>query len=478
MRNSSTLGLLLAVLLILALTAPLTAQITFQRTYGGTNCDRGYSVAQTSDGGYVIAGHTWSFGAGSSDVYLIRTDALGDTVWTRTCGGADTDKGYSVAQTADGGYVIAGRTHSYGAGSYDVYLIKTDASGDTTWTRTFGGTDFDAGNSVQQTADGGYIITGETWSYGAGIADVWLIKTNANGDTMWTRTFGGPNYDRGSSVAQTADSGYVVAGFAESVGAGHIDAWLIKTNASGNTFWTRTYGGSDWDEGCSVAQAADGGYVIAGVAGLYGAGSSDVYLVKTDSSGDTRWTRTHGGAGSDYGYSVAQTTDGGYVIAGYTGSFGADEYDVYLIKTDSCGDTLWTRTFGGTDDDRGYSVAQTADGGYVIAGRTESFGAGGYDVWLIKTDSAGNVAVAEPEPPVVREPAPTSIVRNVLNLQSEIYNQQSEILLLNSAGRKVMDLTPGENDVRHLSPGVYFLRGKGSRVQGSEGPSRKVILTR
>jgi len=157
------------------------AMITFERTYGGINSDLGYSVQQTQDGGYIIAGETESYGAGLIDVYLIKTDSLGDTLWTRTFGGTSWDYGRSVAQTSDGGYIITGYTWSYGAGYADVYLIKTDPLGNTLWTRTFGGIDGDVGYSIQQTSDGGYIITGKTNSYGAGSDDVYLIKTDTLG---------------------------------------------------------------------------------------------------------------------------------------------------------------------------------------------------------------------------------------------------------------------------------------------------------
>ena len=349
------------------------------RTFGGIDVDEAYSVQQTQDGGYIIAGRTYSHGADSDDVYLIKTDANGDTLWTKTFGGGNYDRGFSVQQTKDGGYIIAGCTQSYGAGYYwDVYLIKTDANGDTLWTKTYGGWSDDWGNSVQQTQDGGYIIAG----YSAG--DVYLIKTDANGDTLWTRTFGGPDYDYGNSVQQTQDGGYIIAGRTDSYGAGYYDVYLIKTDSLGDTLWTKTYGGSDYDASFSVQQTLDGGYIIAGYTKSYGAGYYDVYLIKTDSLGDTLWTRTFGGSDEDEAYSVQQTQDGGYIIAGRTYSYGAGNYDVWLIKTDANGDTLWTRTFGGGSYDRGFSVQQTKDGGYIIAGRTESYGAGGSDVWLIK----------------------------------------------------------------------------------------------
>jgi hypothetical protein len=462
---------------LLALAAPLTAQITFQRTYGGTDREYGFSVTQTADGGYVIAGWTESFGAGGGDGWLIKTDASGDTIWTQIYGGTRYDAGKSVAQTTDGGYVIAGWTESFGAGARDLWLIKTDAAGDTVWTRTYGGTNEDYGYSVAQTTDGGYIITGYTESFGAGRADVWLIKTDASGDTVWTHTYGGTDTDRGESVQQTADGGYIIAGHTWSFGAGSYDFYLVRTNTLGDTVWTRTFGDTAADWGKSVVQTADSGYVIIGWTRSFGAGECDVYLVKTNTNGDTMWTRTFGGPDLDCGYSVLQSADGGYVIAGGTRSFGAGGGDVYLVKTNANGDIIWNRTYGGTNFDDGLSVAHTADGGYAIAGYTESFGAGEEDIWLIKTDSAGNAtAIAEPESPVTHKPAPATIARAVL------YVPGTSGVLLDISGREVAKLHPGDNDVRHLSPGVYFVRPVGtvpaSGIPGDSPFRAKVILTR
>jgi hypothetical protein len=364
---------------------------SWEKTFGGTEEDEGNSVQQTTDGGYIITGATESFGNGDVDVYLIKTDGNGDLLWTKTFGGAEEDEGYSVQQTTDGGYIIAGCTRSFGNGYQSVYLIKTDDNGVEQWNQTFGGTDEQWGNSVQQTTDGGYIIIGGTESFGAGERDVYLIKTDGNGDSLWTKTFGGTEEDEGHSVQQTTDGGYIICGDIQSFGNGNEDCYLIKTNDNGIEQWNQTFGGIVHDGGVAVQQTTDGGYVIAGYTYSFGNGDDDVYLIKTDDNGIEQWNQTFGGSDEDGAYFVQQTTDGGYVIAGYTYSFGNGDEDVYLIKTDGNGVEQWTKTFGGSDADGGNTVQQTTDGGYVITGWTESFGNGDEDVYLIKTDGNGNV---------------------------------------------------------------------------------------
>jgi len=386
--------MLLGVILILASIFPISAlaQITFERTYGGINHDFGYSVQQTSDGGYVIAGRTDSFGAGGADVWLIKTDADGDTLWTRTYGGTGSEYGHYVQQTSDGGYIIAGFISSI---YEDVYLIKTDSDGKQLWKRAYGGSSADYGYSVQQTSDGGYIIAGWTDSWGGSDRDVYLIKTDSDGKHLWKRTYGGTTSDYGYSVQQTSDGGYIIAGWTDSFGGSDSDVYLIKTDASGNTLWTRTYGGTSSDYGYSVQHTSDGGYIIAGDTDSFGGSDRDVYLIKTDASGDTLWTRTYGGTRWDGGNSVQQTSDGGYIIAGYTESFGSGGRYVYLIKTDAGGDTLWTRNYGWWSSGYGESVKQTSDGGYVIAGWTVSGRMSIRDVYLVKTDASGLTPVEE-----------------------------------------------------------------------------------
>jgi len=308
--------------------------------------------------------------------------------WNQSFGGTGADYGRSVDQTNDDGYIITGNTGSYGAGAYDIWLVKTDSNGTEQWNQTFGGADYEWGYSVDQTNDDGYIITGTTKSFGAGSSDFWLIKTDSNGTEQWNQTFGGTASDTCYTAHQTNDDGYILAGRTYSYGPGITDVWLIKTDSDGNEQWNQTFGGADLDSGSSVEQTNDDGYVIAGYTKSFGAGAYDVWLIKTDSDGNETWSQTFGGWDDDFGSSVEQTNDDGYVIAGYTKSFGAGARDVWLIKTDSNGTEQWSQTFGGFSEDESDSVQQTSDDGYIIAGTTSSYDVGGaYDFWLIKTIS-------------------------------------------------------------------------------------------
>jgi hypothetical protein len=357
--------------------------LTWNKTYGGSGYDIAWSVRQTKDGGYILAGETDSYGAGSIDVWLIKTDADGNEQWNKPFGGSDEEDISSVQQTSDGGYVLAGMTRSYGAGDLDAWLIKTDANGNEQWNKPFGGSGQDYALSSQQTSDGGYILAGLTESYGAGSIDAWLIKTDADGNEQWNKTFGGSVDDYALSSQQTSDGGYILAGMTRSYGAGDLDAWLIKTDADGNEQWNKTFGGSVDDYAYSVQQTSDEGYILAGITDY------KAWLIKTDANGNKIWDKTFDD--HEKAVSVQQTKDGGYILAGQNGRIGFVRDDAWLIKTDVDGNEQWNKTFG-VGDYSGCSVQQTSDGGYVLAGYS-----GGWDAWLIKTDAEGN-APATPTP--------------------------------------------------------------------------------
>jgi len=390
-----------------ATVTPIVGYMTFAQTWGGTGNDFAESIIQTTDGGYAIAGNTASYGTGGgSEAFLAKYDASGTLSWSRTWGGTGTDYAQSLIQTSDGGYAIAGYTVSYGAGNADALLAKYNSAGTLSWSRTWGGTVNDIAYSLTQTTDGGYAIAGYTANYGAGSDDAFLAKYDSSGTLSWSRTWGGTGTDYAYSLTQTTDGGYAIAGYTANYGAGGNDAFLAKYDSSGTLSWSRTWGGTGTDYAYSLTQTTDGGYAIAGYTANYGAGSNDAFLAKYDSSGTLAWSRTWGGTGSDYAQSLTQTTDGGYAIAGYTASYGAGSNDVFLAKYDSSGTLAWSRTWGGTGSDRAHSLSQTTDGGYVIAGWTASYGAGGYDAPFVKYDSTGNINGCSS--PMCQSPTPTT----------------------------------------------------------------------
>jgi hypothetical protein len=513
------MGLMLALF-----TQSAHAQVRFAKTYGGTNDEWASSLQQTSDGGYIMAGRTRSFGAGGVEVFLIKTDANGDVQWAKAYGGTNNEWAYSVQQTSDGGYIVAGYTRSFGAGGADFFVVKTDANGNIIWAKTYGGTGDDTAWSVQQTSDGGYIVAGYTRSFGVGNLDVFLIKTDANGDVQWAKTYGGAGDDRAYSVQQTSDGGYILAGETRSFGAGGSDIFLIKTDANGDVQWAKAYGGTDNEWAYSVQQTSDGGYIVAGTMRI-SLTNYDIFLIKTDANGDVQWAKTYAETNDDRAYSVQQTSDGGYIVSG-TRRISLN-YGIFLIKTDANGDVQWAKTYGGAGDDRAFSVQQTSDGGYIVAGRTRSFGAGGDDAFLVKTDANGNISscgivgnasptvntvsptVNTPSPsvssvsPTVNSPSPTLTIINTLTVNapcplsddnelgisesckpvSGIITQykggikvsgsgEFEVKVYNVSGVMVKSIK-GKNEVKlELSRGVYFVEV----ISGGKVLREKVII--
>jgi len=354
----------------------------WEREYNISYLDYGNCVIVTSTGEFVIAG-TANIPGSTFDVLLIKTNEYGDTLWTKLYGGSRSDHGKYVIETADSGYLIVGDSKSFGGlwDLDDVYVVRTDVIGDTIWTRTFGegGSNVDRGNAASLTSDGGYVVIGWSNFHTGGI---YLIRLNDLGDSIWTRTFGASSEDQGNSVSETVGGGFIITG----TGVGR---YLIKTNGSGDTVWTKPYGGS------SVKQTFDGGYIFCG--GATGSfGDIDCCLLKTDIIGDSVWARTYGQTMNEYANSVIQLPDTGFVMVGIANLFGDDE-DVYLIRTDLAGNLLWERKYGDFNNETGHSLAVTPDGGFIIVGTKEIISTGVKNVYLIKTDSMGYSSTYECE---------------------------------------------------------------------------------
>jgi hypothetical protein len=341
----------------------------------------------TSDGGFIIAGSTRSFGAGGSDFYLIRTDAGGDTLWHRTYGGTGTDYARGVRQTPDGGFIVVGSSDVSGAGDYDAYVVKTDVAGDTVWTRHYGTANGnDRGSDIRQTPDGGYFIAGYTNSFGHGGNDGWLIKTDPNGNVLWESAYGWLGDEYFEKMGLNSDGGCILVGSTTSSTPPGWDAYMVRTKADGDTLWVSTFGGTGQDYGYCGVQTFDGGFMVVG-ANETATKGYEIYIRKLYPNGGLEWRRFYGGTDNEEAYSVRQVgSDSGYVVVGWTDSYGAGDWDVYLLRTDSAGDTLWTTTYGDSLRDWGWEIELLQHDEYIISGTTRSYGAGSDDVYLLRTE--------------------------------------------------------------------------------------------
>ena len=356
-------------LIFIFLTALLLSQnppdVEWISTFGGTEPDYCSSFIQTSDGGYIITGGSHSFDPNSMDLWVIKLDSNGYFEWENSFGDWNMDRGYDIIQNNDG-YIICGSTASYGAGSFDAWVIKIDNSGNEIWSQTYGGIEADFAHSIIETSEGNFIFFGSSASYGAGSNDVWLVKLDSTGNMLWEQTFGGNGTDETFSGQQTSDGGYIMAGYTNSFGAGQLDVYLIKTDLNGNLEWSQTFGGVGNDETFSVCETDDNGFIIAGSTQSFGLGSYDYWVIKTDNSGNIEWNQTYGTVSEEYLKSIIQTTSGDFIIYG-------DTYDIThhlkAYKIDSIGNVEWEfSSFDGMFSPYIDGVVQSEDNGYVFIG--------------------------------------------------------------------------------------------------------------
>jgi hypothetical protein len=443
--------LMLSVLLSAPLAWAGKPNTLWVRHIGTPSIDYGYSIKQTLDGGFILTGVTHS--SGSGDVYLLKTNADGDSIWSRTYGGPEEDVGKYVNVCDDGGYVVVGYTYSYGSGQSDLYLIRTDAVGDTLWTRVYGGTGYDEGTSVTETDEGGFIATGYANSWWIR-NEAWVVKTDSNGDSVWTRRFQTVNNTYAHEVVETTLGGqtYSVGGTCRWLYRSN-DFYLIRMEQDGDTLWTRSYGSTGWEDCYGLDRTDDLGFFLAGRTNSMGAAAWDFYIVRADAGGDSLWHRVCDTSGYDYAYSIKETPDGGCIAVGDT-DYGPSTSNAYIVKLDAAGDTLWTRIYGSGSSDKAHEVQVTPDGGYIIGGWGYDSSGGGYDFMLIRMGPEASV-----EPPggtqgvgfVRASPNPfasTVTISYALNGRAHV-----EARVYDITGRSVRTLTDGISQ----GPGLHSM---------------------
>jgi uncharacterized delta-60 repeat protein len=385
--------ILLAGIFLFVFCASLTLNAQWARTYGGSDFDRAFFIQQTSDGGYVAAGYTASDGAGISDFWVLKVSLAGIIEWQYTYGGSGDDVAYAVQETSDEGYIIAGYTYSFGAGESDCWILKLNSEGDIEWQYTYGGIGEDAAYAIQETSDGGYIVAGCT-QFGSLTSDMWILKLTSEGDVEWQHIYGGTGDDKAYSVQETSEGGYIVAGSTQYLSTQYHDFWVLKLTSAGYFEWQRIYGGYGDDVAYFIQETSDEGYIVAGDSDSFGSNESELWILKLTSIGGVEWERIYGESDNDYLNSIQETSDEGYIVTGNTYSFGAGDSDILALKLSSEGNIEWQRTYGGSEEDVAYYIQETSDEGYIVAGYTDSFGAGESDFLLLKLFSDGDVSPA------------------------------------------------------------------------------------
>ncbi len=436
-----------------------TAQVkTFKKSFGGTNADYGHSLAATNDGGFIITGLTLSYGDTLGDIDLIKTDGNGNQLWSHIISGPKLEGGNSIVQTNDGGFFLICHTESYGNGDCDSWAIKMDDQGTIQWSNLYGGIADDVGEDGIETSTGNFLVTGivRTWDY---TGNVYLIKYNATGDTLWTNVYNEHSGEIGMKIVEAKDGGYIVSCLITTNSASAPDIWVFKTDIDGNVVWSNTYGGSGIDEAYGLVATADGGCIVAGSSTGFGSGDQDAYMFKLNSNGIQQWSRNYGGEKDDAFVSIAKTSDGGFILAGYTKSY-ADSMDILLIKTDDLGNLLWMKT----PEESNYStsakwVVTCSDGGFAMTGLKQQYGSLYPDLYVVKTNQDGNFSTGIPEQQVVNSsftifpnPASTSIFLNYPNLnntQIKIYDHLGKCILETQEQKSI--------NVEQFLPGIYYI---------------------
>jgi Secretion system C-terminal sorting domain len=474
-------------------------QIVWQKSFGGSLTDTATAAKQTTDGGYIITGFATTGNEtnngditgnnGNYDYWVVKLDASGTLQWQKSVGGSLVEYARDVQQTPDGGYIIAGYTQSNDGdvtenkGYFDYWIVKLNESGIIEWEKTFGGPDDDIALSMQITSDNGYILAGYTYSASGDIEtnygdrDSWVVKLDPSGTMEWQKTYGGTSAEAFFSIQQTSDGGYIAVGGANSNDGdltqnnGDSDYWVVKLDATGVIQWQKALGGTDIDLATSVKQTSDNGYMVAGytksgdgdIEGFHGI--SDFWILKFDPSGNILWKKTLGGSDTDEPKSICQTNDGNYLVAGYTSSNDGDvsenhgQSDYWLVKLDNSGTIIWQKTYGGTNVDQCYSAGQNSDGSYVLSGASNSDDVdvsennGDYDYWILKLT---NEAMSKNQFELTQNQLYPNPFNDFLNIKSD--QPINTVTIYNLTGNIVLSSTSNALLTNTLSTGTYIVK--------------------
>ncbi len=363
-------------------TAP---QIIWEQTYGSPGKDEALDIVETIDDGYVVAGYSKYLKKldVSGNFWVFKIDSTGYLTWERKYGQAKADIATCIVENKTYTYSVAGYTYSRGLGSRDLWLLEINTLGAPQWHKTYGATGKDAANDLVALKDGGYLTCGYK-KHGSHSYDFWALKINKFGTVLWERVFDNRSEDIANKIIEDYDSGYMICGNTRSTEDAKWDGWLIKLSSKGNKVWDKKYGGSEDDEISGIVPTSDSCHVICGSTKSKGNGLFDFWALKIDNKGEVIWEKTFGGIHDDKANSIYATNDGGYVMAGYTESKGSGQGDFWVVKIDKNGELLWDKAIGGKEYDVAYTVLQTTSGKYVISGGTYSKGAGGWDAWIVK----------------------------------------------------------------------------------------------
>jgi hypothetical protein len=506
--------LLLTTLFFISNSSFAQPEIEWQRSYGGSLNDWMYSsIQETIDGGYIIAGSSESndgdvtINNGESDYWVLKLDISGNIEWQKSHGGSNTDNAFSVQQTSDEGYIIAGTSNSNDGdvsgnqGNWDVWVVKLNHLGFIQWQKSLGGSNNEGAHSIQQTTDDGYIIGGYTNSNDGDVSgnngsnDCWIVKLDSFGNIQWQKTLGGSGNDVANSVQQTTDGGFVMAGFSNSSDGdvsenhGGLDYWIVKMDDVGTIQWQKSYGGSNNDMAESIVQTNDGGYFVSGQSYstdgniTENQGGIDFWVIKLDSEGNLQWQKSLGGSNDDISKSCYQTADGNYVVAGFTDSNDGHVTennglkDYWIVKLNNVGNILWQKTLGGSSNDLAFSIQQTADSGFIVGGHSLSSDGdvtenrGNYDLWIVKL-YPNTVSVQEHdtlEINIYPNPAKNTLYTKTKNQIVDKYSIYSISGVL--IQEHDMNTVSPTIDVKSLTSGMYFIQLQ----SGKEIASRKFV---